>query len=117
MHSDSSSAPSYPGPRHCVIVALPDAFSLDVFGPLEVFTMAARLWKERHSWEGTSGSSVEVGSNHGTVLPQSELLYRVEVVGAEAGAVLTTSGLALPASRALSDLTDESVAKPLLGSA
>ncbi|MEY4514939.1 MAG: hypothetical protein RLZZ450_7061 [Pseudomonadota bacterium] len=61
MHTDSTSPPSPPRPRHCVIVALPDAFSLDVFGPLEVFTMAARLWRERRSWDGNPpDSTVEV---------------------------------------------------------
>ena len=102
----SSPAPSRPGPRHCVIVALPDAFSLDVFGPVEVFTMAARLWRERHAWEGSAPDATAVGARESALPPASELLYRVEVVGAEAGAVPTTSGLSLPTSRALSDVRE-----------
>ncbi|MET0340198.1 MAG: helix-turn-helix domain-containing protein [Polyangiales bacterium] len=100
MHPDLSFPPSPPGPRHCVIVALPDAFSLDVFGPLEVFTMAARLWNQRHEWD----SDLRALPSDAGVVP--ELLYRVEVVGVEAGAVGTTSGFTLPASRALSDVRE-----------
>jgi hypothetical protein len=37
--------------RHCKILVVPGAFSLDVFGPLEVFTMGARLWTQRTDWD------------------------------------------------------------------
>jgi transcriptional regulator GlxA family with amidase domain len=88
-------------------VALPDAFSLDVFGPLEVFTMAARLWRERRSWDGNPpDSTVEVRPDQDTLFSDSDLLYRVEVVGTEAGPLLSTSGLVLPTSRALSDVQE-----------
>lgn len=107
MHADSSRAPLPRGPRHCVIVALPDSFSLDVLGPLEVFTMAARLWPQRRGWDGNPPDpTVEVSPNNGAVISESDLLYRVEVVGTEAGGVSTTSGLVLPASRVLSDIQE-----------
>jgi len=42
--------------RHCKIVVVPGAFSLDVFGPVEVFTMGARLWSQRARWDSALGT-------------------------------------------------------------
>lgn len=60
---------------HCKIVVVPGAFTLDVFGPLEVFTMATRLWAERadaaRHLGKPGGYAVELVSEHGGPVPSS----------------------------------------------
>jgi transcriptional regulator GlxA family with amidase domain len=72
-------------PHHVVMLAYPDAQILDVTGPLEVFSRAAR-------WMQDNG-----------VRP--DLAYRVEVVAPRAGAFLTSSGVRLVAERAYGAVT------------
>lgn len=66
--------------HHVVMVAYPDVQILDVTGPLEVFSRAAR-WMQDHG-------------------VRRELAYRVEVVAPRAGAFATSSGIRLVAERA-----------------
>ena len=67
-------------PRHVAMVAFPDAQILDVVGPLEVFSRAARLATD----EGKRGTSP----------------YRVEILARRAGPLVTSSSLAIVAARA-----------------
>jgi len=69
-------------PRRIAMVAVPDAQLLDVVGPLEVFSRAARLMSD----EGRRGAPA----------------YVTEVIAASAGPIVTSSGLAIVASRAIS---------------
>jgi len=105
VHAEHPTVSPSPGPRHIVIVALPGAFSLDVLGPLEVFAGAAGLWHQRRGWASTPPDpSVVVDPYDRALIPDAEAPYRVEVVGVEAGGVVTTSGLVLSVARGLSDL-------------
>jgi transcriptional regulator GlxA family with amidase domain len=70
--------------RHVVMLGYPDAQLLDIVGPLEVFSRAARL----HSDEGRRG----------------ELPYTVELVGLARGPIVASSGLELNCRRAFSDV-------------
>jgi len=75
--------------RHCKILVVPGAFSLDVFGPLEVFTMGTQLWKERDArLAGQPG------------------VYDVELVSEHGGPVPSSSRVPLYTSRALRDVVD-----------
>jgi hypothetical protein len=67
-------------PHHVAMVAFPDAQILDVVGPLEVFSRAARVLSD----EGRRGPAP----------------YRVEVLARRAGPVVTSSSLAIVAARA-----------------
>src|SRR6266480_877657 len=64
-------------PHHVVMLAYPDVQILDVTGPLEVFSRAAR-WMQDHGL-------------------RRDLAYRVEVVAPRAGAFATSSGVHLVA--------------------
>jgi transcriptional regulator GlxA family with amidase domain len=66
--------------HHVAMVAFPDAQILDVVGPLEVFSRAARVLSD----EGRRGPDP----------------YRVEVLARRAGPVVTSSSLAIVAARA-----------------
>src|SRR5256885_16297661 len=66
-------------PHHVVMLAYPDVQILDVTGPLEVFSRAAR-WMQDHGL-------------------RRDLAYRVEVVAPRAGAFATSSGVHLVAER------------------
>ncbi|MDJ0786771.1 MAG: GlxA family transcriptional regulator [Myxococcota bacterium] len=68
------------GPRRVALVALPEAMSLDVIGPLEVFYTASRLSR-------TAAGDPPSG-------------YEVEVLAPEAGPLRTESGVSLVADRA-----------------
>jgi transcriptional regulator GlxA family with amidase domain len=70
--------------RHVVMVGFPDAQLLDIAGPLEVFSRAARLLTD----EGRSGPPP----------------YTVELVGLLRGPIVTSSGLELGCRRAFSDV-------------
>src|SRR5438132_1198074 len=72
-------------PHHVVMLAYPDVQILDVTGPLEVFSRAAR-WMQDHGL-------------------RRDLAYRVEVVAPRAGAFLTSSGIKLVAERAYREVT------------
>jgi len=65
--------------RHIAMVAFPDAQMLDVVGPLEVFSRAARLATD----EGRRGRAP----------------YTVEILARRPGPVVTSSGLAVVAAR------------------
>src|SRR5256885_7296419 len=67
-------------PHHVVMLAYPDVQILDVTGPLEVFSRAAR-WMQDHGL-------------------RRDLAYRVEVVAPRAGAFPSSSGIKLVAERA-----------------
>ena len=67
-------------PHHVVMLAYPDVQILDVTGPLEVFSRAAR-WMQDHGL-------------------RRDLAYRVEVVAPRAGAFATSSGVHLEIGRA-----------------
>ncbi|MBV8496857.1 MAG: GlxA family transcriptional regulator [Gammaproteobacteria bacterium] len=66
-------------PHHVVMLAYPDVQILDVTGPLEVFSRAARWMRD-----------------HGI---RPDLAYRVEVVGPRSGAFHSSSGVRLVAER------------------
>src|SRR5215475_13200068 len=68
-----------------VMLAYPDVQILDVTGPLEVFSRAAR-WMQDHGL-------------------RRELAYKVEVVAPRAGAFATSSGVRLVAERSYRDVT------------
>jgi transcriptional regulator GlxA family with amidase domain len=70
--------------RHVVMLGYPDAQLLDIVGPLEVFSRAARLFTE----EGRRG----------------ELPYSVELVGLTRGRLIASSGLELNCARAFADV-------------
>jgi transcriptional regulator GlxA family with amidase domain len=72
-------------PHHVVMLAYPDAQILDVTGPLEVFSRAAR-WMQDHGL-------------------RRDLAYRVEVVAPRAGAFATSSGVRLIAERSYREVT------------
>src|SRR5437879_5608264 len=72
-------------PHHVVMLAYPDVQILDVTGPLEVFSRAAR-WMQDHGL-------------------RRDLAYRVEVVAPRAGAFATSSGVQLVAGRAYREVT------------
>ena len=72
-------------PHHVVMLAYPDVQILDVTGPLEVFSRAAR-WMQDHGL-------------------RRDLAYRVEVVAPRAGAFATSSGVQLVAERAYREVT------------
>src|SRR5438094_3907558 len=72
-------------PHHVVMLAYPDVQILDVTGPLEVFSRAAR-WMQDHGL-------------------RRDLAYRVEVVAPRAGAFATSSGVHLVAERAYREVT------------
>jgi transcriptional regulator GlxA family with amidase domain len=72
-------------PHHVVMLAYPDVQILDVTGPLEVFSRAAR-WMQDHGL-------------------RRDLAYRVEVVAPRAGAFATSSGVRLVAERSYRDVT------------
>jgi transcriptional regulator GlxA family with amidase domain len=67
------------------MLAYPDVQILDVTGPLEVFSRAAR-WMQDHGL-------------------RRELAYKVEVVAPQAGAFATSSGVRLVAERSFRDVT------------
>src|SRR4051812_33517752 len=71
-----------PRPRRIVMIAFPGAQTLDVIGPLEVFSIAARLL-EHH---GSAGD------------------YTTAVVAASAGPLTMSSGLRLVADHAYRDV-------------
>ena len=71
-------------PHHVVMLAFPDAQILDITGPLEVFGRAAR-WMQDNSVTQRLG-------------------YRVEIVAAEAGPIVTSSGMRLLAERSYRDV-------------
>jgi transcriptional regulator GlxA family with amidase domain len=75
---------STPASRHVAVVAFPDAEVLDITGPLEVFSQAARIL-------GTRGV-------------RRDPAYRIEVLARRAGPVVTSSGIRLVAERAVSDV-------------
>ena len=78
--------------RNVAILAAPDAMLLDITGPTDVFSIAARF-ASAHS---------------------SEPAYRVEVVALRKGPVRTVSGLEIVASKKLGDV--KGPLKPLLAS-
>src|SRR5260370_4017133 len=70
--------------RRVVMLGYPDAQLLDISGPLEVFSRAARLLTD----EERTG----------------DLPYTVELVGLARGPLVTSSGLTLMCKRAFSDV-------------
>src|SRR5947207_9947840 len=72
-------------PHHVVMLAYPDVQILDVTGPLEVFSRAAR-WMQDHGL-------------------RRDLAYRVEVVAPRPGAFPSSSGIKLVAERAYREVT------------
>jgi transcriptional regulator GlxA family with amidase domain len=72
-------------PHQVVMLAYPDVQMLDVTGPLEVFSRAAR-WMQDHGL-------------------RRDLAYRVEVVAPRKGAFLCSSGVHLVAERAYREVT------------
>lgn len=82
--------------RQCKILVVPGAFSLDVFGPLEVFTLGARLWAQRSQW--TSGDAAD--ATDASLLAQQTAAYEVELISEHGGPVLSSSDVPLHAARA-----------------
>jgi transcriptional regulator GlxA family with amidase domain len=70
--------------RHVAVVTFPDAEVLDVTGPLEVFSQAARI----------------LGSGEA----RAEPAYRVEVLARRAGPIAMSSGIRLVAERAIGEV-------------
>jgi len=73
-----------PAPHRVAMVAFPDAQILDVVGPLEVFSRTSRMLSD----EGRRGPSP----------------YAVELLAPARGAVVTSSGIALVASRSFREV-------------
>src|ERR1700739_1427830 len=81
----SASAARLRRAHHVVMLAYPDVQILDVTGPLEVFSRAARVMQDNGL--------------------RPDLAYRVEVVAPRAGTFLTSSGVRLVAERAYREVT------------
>jgi transcriptional regulator GlxA family with amidase domain len=79
--------------RACKILVVPGAFSLDVFGPLEVFTMAARLWADRGAWDPATTARKLPNDGHTAA-------YEVELVSEHGGPVPSSSAVPLYTARA-----------------
>jgi transcriptional regulator GlxA family with amidase domain len=78
--------------RHCKIFVVPGAFSLDVFGPLEVFTMGARLWAQRSDWDPSNAPGADASGQAG--------VYAVELVSEHGGPVSSSSAVPIFTARA-----------------
>src|SRR5271156_6956743 len=70
--------------RRIVMLAFPDAQSIDITGPLEVFGRAARLMTDERGWRFPA--------------------YTVEIIAAKAGAFATSSGIRLIADRSIAQV-------------
>ena len=81
--------------RQCKILVVPGAFSLDVFGPLEVFTMGARLWAQRSHWDSARVREQVDGADAAQLG-----VYDVELVSEHGGAVLSSSDVPIFTARA-----------------
>ena len=95
--------------RHCKILVLPGAFSLDVFGPLEVFTMARRLWSQRAHWDpalGATETSDLVDATAESPIAGQSAAYEVELVSEHGGAVPSTSHVSLNTARATHQIVE-----------
>lgn len=88
--------------RRCKILVVPGAFSLDVFGPLEVFTMGARLWAQRSHWDHASGP----GASESVGLSGHAGVYEVELVSEHGGPVLSSSDVPLYTARATEQVVE-----------
>src|SRR6185312_3141637 len=86
--------------RRVLVLVLPGAFSLDVFGSFEIFQVAAKLLaaRDRKNILDPTDSGNFVGC---------QLAYRVELVGVNPGAVETSNGAQLLVTRALADVDGE----------
>src|SRR5262245_51662219 len=71
-------------PHHVAMLAFPDSQMLDIVGPLEVFSRAARLL-----------------TDEGRLTPPP---YTLEILGPRPGPVVTSSGLALLCTRAFASV-------------
>jgi transcriptional regulator GlxA family with amidase domain len=90
-------------------LVVPGTFSLDVFGPLEVFTMATRLWPQRGHWDpalGAAETSDQVDPTDESQLAGRPGAYDVELVSEHGGAVPCTSHVLLNTTRATHQIVD-----------
>src|SRR5262249_24218860 len=87
--------------RNCKILVVPGALSLDVIGPLDVFTMAARLWAHRRSWDPAfdDGARAPVDGMRPAVIDEQPAIYAIELISERGGPVVSSSGLPLFTSR------------------
>jgi transcriptional regulator GlxA family with amidase domain len=95
--------------RHCKILVVPGAFSLDVFGPLEVFAMAAELWTQRSHWDPASSAADASEPSNGAGAAQAANrpgVYDVELLSEHGGAVPTSSAVPIHTARATRQIVD-----------
>jgi len=95
--------------RQCKILVVPGAFSLDVFGPFEVFTMATRLWPQRSHWDpalGAPDASELVDATDASRLAGRPGAYQVELVSEHGGPVPSSSDVPLHTARATHQIVD-----------
>jgi transcriptional regulator GlxA family with amidase domain len=91
-------ATTLPGPtRSCKILVVPGALSLDVMGPLEVFTMASRIWENRHKWDASFHGGAD------TLQPE---IYEVELISEHGGTVPSSSKVPLCTARASHEVVE-----------
>jgi len=91
--------------RHCKILVVPGAFSLDVFGPLEVFTMGTRLWAQRSEWDPAL-KHVDAADTSQLELQRQSGAYQVELVSEHGGPVPSSSDVPLHTARATRQVVD-----------
>ena len=87
--ADASIAPV--STRHCKILVVPGALSIDVVGPLDVLTMAARVWAHRSRWDSACAEHEAEGAAEA---------YRVELISQHGGLVASSSSMPLCTARA-----------------
>ncbi|MET0384672.1 MAG: helix-turn-helix domain-containing protein [Polyangiales bacterium] len=94
--------------RHCKILVVPGAFSLDVFGPFEVFTMGTRLWTQRSQWDRALGADTTrpVDGTDGSRLAAQSGVYDVELVSEHGGPVASSSDVPLYTARATTQVVE-----------
>lgn len=95
--------------RQCKILVVPGAFSLDVFGPLEVFTMGTRLWTQRERWDPALGAtqlSELADPTDASRLAGKPGVYDVELVSELGGPVPSSSDVPLFTGRATCQIVE-----------
>ncbi|MET0388111.1 MAG: helix-turn-helix domain-containing protein [Polyangiales bacterium] len=95
--ADAATLTLPPPTRHCKILVVPGALSLDVMGPLDVLMMASRVWENRGHWDPTfCAHAGEPGA--------SPEIYTGELISQHGGAVVTSSQVPLVTARATCDV-------------
>jgi transcriptional regulator GlxA family with amidase domain len=86
--------------RQVKILVVPGAFSIDVYGPLEVFTLGARIWTQRHTWDPALRKTAVSEAEQDCIAAAQGGVYEVELVSEQGGPVVSSSGVPLYTARA-----------------